>query len=77
VVAIIELAFFIQKTMKISVFKDLFKSKDVPFLLPIETIIDRIKSGTSRVLVEQIRATKDSNLRNALKNTLPSILFAG
>jgi len=58
--------------MIVSVFKDLYKSKDVPFHVPIEKIIKRIKQGTSKELVESIRSGNKEN-----KNKLPCILFSG
>jgi hypothetical protein len=58
--------------MTVSVFKDLYKSKDVPFHVPIEKIIKRIQQGTSKELVESIRNGNKEN-----KNRLPCILFSG
>lgn len=58
--------------MIVSVFKDLYKSKDVPFHVPIEKIIKRIQKGTSKELVETIRNGAKEN-----KNRLPCILFSG
>jgi len=63
--------------MNVSVFKDLFKSQDVPFIVPIEKIIKRIQQGTSKDLIERIRTAETKELRTALKTQLPSILFAG
>jgi hypothetical protein len=63
--------------MNVSVFKDLFKSQDVPFIVPIEKIIKRIQQGTSKDLINRIRTAETKELRNALKTQLPSILFAG
>lgn len=58
--------------MVVSVFKDLYKSKDVPFHVPLEKIIKRIQQGTSKELVETIRSGTKEN-----KNKLPCILFSG
>jgi transcriptional regulator NrdR family protein len=58
--------------MIVSVFKDLYKSKDVPFHVPLEKIIKRIQQGTSKELVETIRSGAKEN-----KNKLPCILFSG
>lgn len=63
--------------MNVSVFKDLFKSQDVPFIVPIEKIIKRIQQGTSKDLIQRIRTAETKELKNALKTQLPSILFAG
>lgn len=58
--------------MIVSVFKDLYKSTDVPFHVPIDKIIKRIKQGTSKDLVELIRTGAKEQ-----KTKLPCILFAG
>lgn len=58
--------------MKVSVFKELLKSKDTPYIVDIQKIIDRIKVGKSKELIDQIRSG-----RKDLKNQLPCILFAG
>ena len=55
-----------------SVFKELLKSKDVPYLVDLDKIINRIKTGKSKDLIDKIR-----NGEKELKNTLPCILFAG
>lgn len=63
--------------MNVTVFKDLFKTSDVPFIVPIEKIILRIQNGTSQKLVEKIRASESKEERDRLKKKLPAILFAG
>lgn len=60
------------KDTLITVFKNLFKSNDVPYIVPLEKVILRIRKGTSKDLIEQIR---EGN--NKLKNDLPAILFTG
>jgi hypothetical protein len=65
------------KDVKVSVFKDLFKSKDVPYIVPLEKVLERIKTGKSKELVEQIRNLPKSKDQADLKNKLPSILFSG
>ena len=62
--------------MNVTVFKDLFKT-DVPFIVPIERIIDRLKNGTSKDLIEKIRLCESKEERNNLKKKLPAIIFAG
>lgn len=57
---------------QISVFKDLFKSTDVPFIIPLQKSLERIRCGKSKDLIDQIR-----NGNKNLKKKLPSILFAG
>lgn len=63
--------------VKISVFKDLFKSKEVPYILDLQKIIDRIKLGKSENIITKIRETQSKELQKSLKESLPSILFAG
>ena len=69
---LVDLSLLTFNIMVVSVFKDLYKSTDVPFHVPIDKIIRRIKQGTSKELVELIRSgSKDQ------KTKLPCILFAG
>jgi hypothetical protein len=63
--------------LKISVFKDLFKSKDVPYIVPLEKVLERIRVGKSKELIEKIRQLPKSKEQDNLKNKLPSILFSG
>ena len=58
--------------MIVSVFKDLYKSTDVPFHVPIEKIVNRIKKGTSKEIIDLIR-----NGQLKLKSSLPCIIFGG
>ena len=60
------------KDQKVSVFKDLFKASDVPFVLSLEKIVERIKKGTSKNKIDLIR-----NGDKEKKKRLPSIVFAG
>lgn len=55
-----------------SVFKELLNSKDVPYLVGLDKIINRIKAGKSKSIIDDIR-----NGETKLKNTLPCILFGG
>lgn len=48
-----------------------------PFYRDILFALDRIKTGASKVLVEQIRKEKDKEKRNKLKEQLPAICFSG
>ena len=65
------------KDTKLSIFRSLFKSKDVPYIVRLETIVERIKNGSSKETVEKIRNEKDKEKRSKLKCQLPSIVFAG
>lgn len=63
--------------MIISVFKDLLKSKDVPYDVSIEKVIERIRVGKSKEIVETIRQSTDKKQIESLKKKLPCILFSG
>jgi hypothetical protein len=62
---------------KISVFKDLFESKDVPYIVDLEKIIQRIKLGKSIEIIKKVRAAPNKKEADVIKQTLPCILFAG
>lgn len=63
----------------ISVFKDLFKSKDVPFTLTLDEVYSRIKKGNPNLIekINKIRTSNDKNEVDRLKNTLTAIMFNG
>lgn len=63
--------------MNVSVFKSLYKSKDVPYIVPIEKVLERIRVGKSKEIIDKIRQSEDKEERNRLKTMLPCILFAG
>jgi hypothetical protein len=63
--------------MNVSIFKDLFKSSDVPYIYSLEKTLERIKIGKSKELIEKIRLAKTKDERNELKKKLPCIIFAG
>src|SRR5690606_39625922 len=63
--------------MRVTVFKDLFKATDVPYILPISQVISRIKNGSSKDIVNKIRNSKNEDHKKRLKNKLYAILFAG
>ena len=65
------------KEKKITVFKDLYKTKDVPYIVTLEKILQRIKRGNDKELVNKIRQSKTKEERNQLKTNLPAILFQG
>ena len=62
---------------KVSIFKNLYKSKDVPYIVSLSKIVERIKTGTSKDNVEKIRESKTKEQKDSFKRNLPSILFAG
>jgi twinkle protein len=52
-------------------------SPDKPFIVNIETIVNRIRDGKSKQLIEKIRITTDKKEREILKKKLPCICFSG
>ena len=60
------------KDTLVSVFKDLYKSTDVPYNLTLSEVVERIQKGKSNHLISEIRKGKKE-----LKMKLPSILFGG
>ncbi len=62
--------------MEITIFKDI-KDTSQPFFRSIDVVLDRIKQGSSKDLVKQIREEKDKLKRNTLKQSLPAICFSG
>ena len=62
--------------MVATIFKDLSQT-NTPFYRDIDFILNRIKTGTSKILVEKIRLEKDKKLRNELKSQLTAICFSG
>jgi hypothetical protein len=62
---------------KISVFKDLLKSKDVPYIVDLEKIIQRIKVGKSITIIDKVRNATNKKDADLIKQKLPCILFAG
>lgn len=62
---------------KVTIFRDLFQSKEIPHIITLEKCIQRIKEGKNKELIKEIRECKDKEERNRLKKKLPCILFAG
>lgn len=62
---------------KVTIFRSLFGSKDVPFYLEIDKALIRIKNGKSKDIVDKIRAEPVKDKRDNLKKQLPAVLFAG
>lgn len=60
------------KETQITVFKDLFKSTDAPFIIPLEKSLERIRVGKSNNVLREIRKGNKE-----LKKKLPCIVFAG
>lgn len=62
--------------MIITLFRNI-KETTTPYHLNVEDILKRIKKGTSKKKILQIRNEKDKVKRNELKKQLPSICFSG
>jgi len=62
--------------MKITIFKDI-RSTSTPFYRHIDVVLDRIRNGSSRELIESIQQEQDKSTRNELKKSLPAICFSG
>lgn len=63
--------------MIISIYKDIYTTKDVPYKVDVKTIIQRIRDGASKQKIIAIRQEQDKEKRNELKKSLPAILFSG
>ena len=61
----------------ITIFKDLYKSNDIPYYISIDTILSRLKESKSKDIVLQIRNSANKEERTILKKKLPCILFGG
>jgi len=61
---------------KVTIFKDI-KDTSQPFYRDAVIILNRIKDGSSKDLVKNIRQEKDKSARNLLKQSLPAICFSG
>ena len=62
--------------MEITIFKDI-KDTSQPFYRDVSKILERIQEGASQEIVRSIRAEKDKEVRNKLKQSLPAICFSG
>ena len=62
--------------MDITIFKDI-KETSQPFYRNVDVILKRIQEGYSKDLVKKIRAQKNKEKRNKLKQSLPAICFSG
>jgi hypothetical protein len=64
------------KNTKISIFKSLYKSSDVPYVVELSQALNRIKEGKSKHIIDKIKLL-NGNDKSKLKNTLPCIIFSG
>ena len=61
---------------EVTIFKNI-KETQTPFFKGVYYILERIKDGSSKDLVKQIRNESDKLKRNELKKNLPAICFSG
>jgi hypothetical protein len=60
----------------ISIFRN-FSQVSQPYIVSIGYVLDRIKTGKSKFVIENIRKEKIKEKRNELKKQLPCVLFSG
>lgn len=66
------------KDTKISIFRYLYESKDVPYIVTIEKALDRIKNGAkSKDIINKIRSKIENEDIQKLKLSLPCYVFSG
>jgi hypothetical protein len=58
-----------------TIFQDIYADK--PFYVEVDKALQRIKTGKSRLKIEEIRTAMDKNKQEALKKQLPSVCFSG
>jgi len=61
---------------RVTIFKNA-KAISEPYYLTIDKIVQRIKAGRSKILIEQLRSCTDEKKRKDIKIQLPSICFSG
>ena len=61
---------------QVTIFRNI-KDTSTPFFRDIESILIRIKEGTSKDLIKQIRSEKNKEVRQELKKNLPAICVSG
>lgn len=59
-----------------TIYKDIY-SKDKPHYITIQTALQRIREGHSKVKINELRDTLDKERQDALKHWLPSVCFSG
>jgi hypothetical protein len=66
------------KDTKISIFRYLYESKDVPYIVTIEKALERIKNGAkSKDIINKIRSGTNAEEIQKLKFSLPCYVFSG
>lgn len=62
--------------MKVTIFKNIYDT-DVPYIVPIDKVIDRIKNGKSKDTIDKLQSATEDEAKKKIKNSLPCILFSG
>ena len=65
------------KEVNISVFKELLKAQEVPYIIPLWKCLERIRTGKSKELLDKIRCAESKEVADKLKQKLPCIVFSG
>jgi len=63
-------------THTVTIFRDIMET-DTPFYKEVGVALERIKNGSSKKIITEIRREKNKSERNELKKKLPSICFSG
>ena len=62
--------------MNCTIYRNIF-SKDEPHYISVDIALDRIKTGKSQKLIEEVRNCIDKERANKIKLNLPSVCFSG
>ena len=60
----------------VTIYRNIF-SKDEPHYISVDIALDRIKTGKSQKLIEEVRNCIDKERANKIKLNLPSVCFSG
>ena len=64
------------KNTKISIFKSLYKSSDVPYVVHLDQALKRIKEGKSKHIIDKMMVLSGDD-KSKTKNQLPCVIFSG
>lgn len=64
------------KNTKISIFKSLYKSSDVPYVVQLDQALKRIKEGKSKHIIDKMMVLSGDD-KSKTKNQLPCVIFSG
>ena len=62
--------------MNCTIYRNIY-SKDEPHYISIDLALDRIKTGKSKELINEVRECLDKERANKIKLNLPSVCFSG